>query len=261
MKQVLAAGAALAVLIAAAPSFAACPADIDRVRDELRTDKGFQSRYTAGEIDSLAYRQLFDAARTFSDSGLEERCQAVLSGIREIAAKTEARTQGTDRDRTDRERTADRTAPAAPRTDDRAMMLKNAKAFSATTISAETLINADVRNMSDEDLGDVNDIVMAEGKINSVIIGRGGFLGMGVSYYQVSLDKLKIAVPTDANGRVRASGRIVVLDMTEEQMTALPKVEKDDGVWIAAGDDRNASPPATAPGAPKSRPDRDGKNR
>ncbi|MCW5774742.1 MAG: hypothetical protein KIT16_24060, partial [Rhodospirillaceae bacterium] len=153
MKQILAAGAALAVL-AAVPAYAACPADIDKARGDLRTNKGFQSRYTSGQIYSLAYRQLFEAARIFSDAGMEQRCQAVLSGIREFSRKTEARAPSTGKDRT-----AERGTPTDSRDRKRMAMLNGAKPFSATTVSAENLINADVRNLKDEDLGDVSDIV------------------------------------------------------------------------------------------------------
>ncbi|MCW5773682.1 MAG: hypothetical protein KIT16_18715, partial [Rhodospirillaceae bacterium] len=78
-----------------------------------------------------------------------------------------------------------------------------------------------------------------------------------VSYYRVALDKVKVAAPTDSDGRARRTGRIVVLDMTDEQVKALPKVEKENGGWVAAGDDERKSPPPAAPGAPKSQPDRD----
>jgi hypothetical protein len=50
----------------------------------------------------------------------------------------------------------------------------------------------DVYNEANEKLGDVNELILDKnGKVNAVVIGVGGFLGMGEHDIAVSMDKLK----------------------------------------------------------------------
>src|SRR5688500_18133718 len=54
------------------------------------------------------------------------------------------------------------------------------------------LVGLDVYNRADEKLGDINEILFdKEGKVMAVVIGVGGFLGMGEHDIAVSMDKLK----------------------------------------------------------------------
>lgn len=57
---------------------------------------------------------------------------------------------------------------------------------------ASKLIGLDVYNEQNEKLGDINELILdKDGKIASVVIGVGGFLGMGEHDIAVTLDKLK----------------------------------------------------------------------
>src|SRR5688500_6625760 len=57
---------------------------------------------------------------------------------------------------------------------------------------ASKLIGLDVYNEGNEKLGDINELIVdKDGKINAVVIGVGGFLGMGEHDIAVSMDKLK----------------------------------------------------------------------
>ncbi|MDP1869710.1 PRC-barrel domain-containing protein [Bradyrhizobium sp.] len=65
------------------------------------------------------------------------------------------------------------------------MMLKN-------NWRASKLMGLDVYNEANEKLGDINELILdKDGKINAVVIGVGGFLGMGEHDIAVSMDKLK----------------------------------------------------------------------
>jgi sporulation protein YlmC with PRC-barrel domain len=78
-------------------------------------------------------------------------------------------------------------APAAATTDSAGskMMLKG-------KWRASKLMGLDVYNEANEKLGDVNELILdKDGKINAVVIGVGGFLGMGEHDIAVSMDKLK----------------------------------------------------------------------
>jgi sporulation protein YlmC with PRC-barrel domain len=57
---------------------------------------------------------------------------------------------------------------------------------------ASKLIGLDVYNEANEKLGDINELILDKnGKVNAVVIGVGGFLGMGEHDIAVSMDKLK----------------------------------------------------------------------
>ena len=57
---------------------------------------------------------------------------------------------------------------------------------------ASKLMGLDVYNDNNEKLGDVNEIILDKsGKVTAVVIGVGGFLGMGEHDVAVSMDKLK----------------------------------------------------------------------
>ena len=57
---------------------------------------------------------------------------------------------------------------------------------------ASKLIGLSVYNEGNEKLGDINELILdKDGKINAVVIGVGGFLGMGEHDIAVSMDKLK----------------------------------------------------------------------
>jgi sporulation protein YlmC with PRC-barrel domain len=57
---------------------------------------------------------------------------------------------------------------------------------------ASKLMGLDVYNEANEKLGDVNELILDKnGKVNAVVIGVGGFLGMGEHDIAVSIDKLK----------------------------------------------------------------------
>ena len=57
---------------------------------------------------------------------------------------------------------------------------------------ASKLAGVDVYNEANEKIGDVSEIILDKsGKVANVIIGVGGFLGMGEHYVAVAYDKLK----------------------------------------------------------------------
>ncbi len=57
---------------------------------------------------------------------------------------------------------------------------------------ASKLMGLDVYNEANEKLGDVNELIVdKDGKVAAVVIGVGGFLGMGEHDIAVTMDKLK----------------------------------------------------------------------
>ena len=65
-------------------------------------------------------------------------------------------------------------------------------------VTGNTLIGASVRNMQNENIGTVDDLVVgADGKISAAVVSVGGFLGMGTRY--VTLDWSALTVARDGN--------------------------------------------------------------
>jgi sporulation protein YlmC with PRC-barrel domain len=75
---------------------------------------------------------------------------------------------------------------------------------------ASKLVGLDVYNEQNEKLGDINEILLDQtGKVTGVVIGVGGFLGMGERDIMVTLDKLKFMkepVRTSSNTSTTAPG-------------------------------------------------------
>ena len=72
---------------------------------------------------------------------------------------------------------------------------------------ASKLMGLDVYNEANEKLGDVNEMILdKDGKVSAVVIGVGGFLGMGEHDIAVSMDKLKFVeepVKTSSTAQAR----------------------------------------------------------
>ena len=89
---------------------------------------------------------------------------------------------------------------ASPAASDAKMTLKN-------NWRASKLMGLDVYNENNEKLGDINEFLLDKsGKVTAVVIGVGGFLGMGEHDIAVSMDKLKFveeAVKTTSNAPAR----------------------------------------------------------
>jgi sporulation protein YlmC with PRC-barrel domain len=57
---------------------------------------------------------------------------------------------------------------------------------------ASKLMGLDVYNEANEKLGDINELILdKDGRVSAVVIGVGGFLGMGEHDIAVTMDKLK----------------------------------------------------------------------
>src|ERR1700752_472792 len=123
----------------------------------------------------------------------------------------------------------DRPAPATGPTantstsSDQKMMLKG-------KWRASKLMGLDVYNEANEKLGDVNELILdKDGKVSAVVIGVGGFLGMGEHDIAVSMDKLKFM---EEPIRTSSTGSAPARD------TATPARDSTTGA---------ANPPATTP--------------
>jgi sporulation protein YlmC with PRC-barrel domain len=86
----------------------------------------------------------------------------------------------------------------------------------ADDVLASTLIGTSVQNGAGESLGSINDVVLsADGQVDVIVIGVGGFLGIGEKSVGVAFDAIEKS--TDADGNV-----VLVLEATAEELEAAP---------------------------------------
>jgi len=84
------------------------------------------------------------------------------------------------------------------------------------TFLASDLTGATVYNPKDESIGDVNDVIVSrDGKVDGIVVGVGGFLGIGEKNVAIKMDQVKM-MDTD-------TGVKLVLDMTKEQLATAPE--------------------------------------
>lgn len=110
---------------------------------------------------------------------------------------------------------------------------------------ASKLIGQNVKNTNNDTIGEISSVYLdANGKVDSVIVGVGGFLGVGERYARLHWKDLQVS----------DNGERVVVNMTKDQLKAMApykykedamrgKVFSDRGVWK---DDGRAAATGTA---------------
>ena len=108
--------------------------------------------------------------------------------------------------------------PAAPKSADASGAQFLSKQASDDWL-ASSLIGQSVYNTQDEAIGDINDLVTDQsGKIVAVLIGSGGFLGLGEKDVAVRFEDLKLA--RDENDNVK-----IIADLNKETLASAPDYE------------------------------------
>lgn len=109
-------------------------------------------------------------------------------------------------------------SPAQRNLSSETVVPKSAVASSlAGSISAKDLINKSIKNAANESVGDINDVLIgSDGRVAAVIVGVGGFLGMGEKDVALPFDQLVLAKAADGDLAVSTS-------MTKEALQSAPE--------------------------------------
>jgi sporulation protein YlmC with PRC-barrel domain len=84
------------------------------------------------------------------------------------------------------------------------------------------LVGASVINTKNESIGDINDLVIgSDGRVDQVIVGVGGFLGLGER--NVALKFRELDMKMNTNGSL-----VVATDLSKTQLEELPAWKMDD---------------------------------
>jgi hypothetical protein len=109
----------------------------------------------------------------------------------------------------------------------------------ANEIRASKLIGTTVQNDANESIGKINEIILGkDGKAAAVVVGVGGFLGMGEHEVAMKFDSLRLS--QDSNGKL-----LVVFNATKDSLKAAP-------AWTWTSGDRSSTTGTGA--APSSKP-------
>jgi hypothetical protein len=116
---------------------------------------------------------------------------------------------------------------------------------SENQVRTQSLVGTDVTNGQDT-IGKVSDLVVTEdGKVDAIVVGIGGFLGIGQKKVALDWDSVKLTQQDD--------DWVFVVQATREQLEAMPEFktleDKQAEAAAAATQQQMQQAPATAPGA------------
>jgi ribosomal 30S subunit maturation factor RimM len=108
---------------------------------------------------------------------------------------------------------------------------------------ASTLLDAVVMNSADEEIGDVNDMILTkDGKVQGVVIGVGGFLGVGEKDVAIELTRLEITQDEDGDLNF-------MLDATADELANAPEFTTQEDAQAEA-EANSATTPGASPMTP-----------
>ncbi len=85
------------------------------------------------------------------------------------------------------------------------------------TVAASHLIGLTLRNAANESIGSIDDVLVdADGRVRQVVVGVGGFLGMGERKVAIAWDQLRFDRARDT----------VTVSYTKDQLLALPEYRR-----------------------------------
>lgn len=178
------------------------------------------SGYSAWGIDETPrqkIRSLRDAAYVFALDGDEQSCQKLLASMRKVYQEHQAAV-GSEAD------------DPNVRTAWRRAHLARSKPVTAMNhlMRADILIGSEVRNLDDDRLGEVKDLVLNPEKheVLYVLVSRGGFLGFG--------EKLVVVPWPDL--RATDDHELYALDVTPAVFAQAPSVDRETFTRISAPD-------------------------
>jgi sporulation protein YlmC with PRC-barrel domain len=156
---------------------------------------------------SYELRILVTSANILARHGQQQTCEDVLSTARGVYKTYVADMHGGGA-------TAD-----APSRQQIAITASEPVTLATTPMRSDELLGTDVRNMKNEALGSIHDIILSPqtGKIAYLVIGSGGFFGIDENY---------IPVPW-ADFKETKTMSLLVLDTTKRAMDDAPQVKKD----------------------------------
>lgn len=222
MRRILLSTLSAASVLAAAPALAEdCQQALLDYNETAMSKENYRSTVTPGM--QIEMRRLRDAAIILANAGQEEACHEVVVAIKDMAENPE--------------KTSEQLADAQEWNSQEVERLKAAKSLDQVNgqLRVEEVVGSDVRNKQNDELGEIDDILLAtkEGDTSYAIVSHGGFIGIGEKQIAVPMDRLMVTADKD----------VFVLDVSEEQLESAPSFERgkfetiSDESWRRANDE------------------------
>lgn len=209
MRKLLLAATAIAVVGAATPALADCNEDLQALNEKISSEDSNYRVVLTGDMANDV-RTLRSAARIFSANNMESACEDTVASIDDLidqrreAVEKEGMTMGSWS-----EQEVERLKGAVP-------IAQRSKALHAADV-----VGADVRNMQNDNLGEIQDVVMdpQSGEMSYAILAHGGFLGLGEKQIAVPWQQLKVTDSTESP--------VFVLNISNEALDDAPSFDRD----------------------------------
>ena len=222
MRIVTLATAATIVFVATAPAWAEdCAQTLSNYNSEVVSSENYRSAIAPGQQSDM--RRLRDAALILSATGHEEACEEVVAAIKDMVENPPEAPEGGITAEEWHDRELERLKSATNLED-----LKG-------QLRAEEIIGSDIRNMENEDLGEIEDILLATKNDDAsyAIVSHGGFLGLGEKQIAIPMTQLKVTEDKD----------IYILNISEDELERAPSFDRgefetvSDENWRRANDE------------------------
>ncbi|MEQ8696847.1 MAG: PRC-barrel domain-containing protein [Bauldia litoralis] len=157
-------------------------------------------------------------ARTDEPAAMDENAPADTMARTDEPAAMDDNAPADTMARTDEPAMMDENAPAAM--DETAMAPADGATFDPSTISVENLIDTTVYSSDGENVGEISDVLLAEGgEIEAVVIDVGGFLGIGEKPVAIGFDDLAVTMDQNENLLLKTA-------FTRDQLDAAPEYDE-----------------------------------
>lgn len=178
---------------------------------EADSTSGIDPRERMAGIDAPRYqiRTLYNAGRVLAHRGDSDGCNYIVAKMDEVYGSYAQQLE---------EAGVDPSEVSSWRQEQLALAQPLSESDTLASYRIDTLTGTDVRNLNDELLGSVSDVIInpENGETTHLIVARGGFLGMGEDHY---------AIPW---GEVRATPGLetFVVEMSEAEIENVPAVDR-----------------------------------
>src|SRR5829696_4432833 len=221
-KLIIASAAAALMLGVSAPAFAqATPADCDNLfqRADVNKDGSLQADEAKVFLDAMNKAQVKpqDASMIKKDEFVAA-CQK--NAFVDIKPDTIGAASTTTAATTDQSASTTTTTEQPATTDQSATQTTEQALAAPAGFLASNVIGATVYSQDDQSIGDINDIILSpQGQPSQVVVGVGGFLGMGEKDVVLDMSKLQMAATSDGNLKI-------VVQTTQDELKNMPAFTK-----------------------------------
>jgi sporulation protein YlmC with PRC-barrel domain len=94
-------------------------------------------------------------------------------------------------------------------------------------LAHQDLIGTSIRNTQNDTIGEVEDLVVEKsGRLKGVVVGVGGFLGIGEKHVALAWNEIQMREPERSGAVTRARHPLMVVNVTKDQLRQAPEFKR-----------------------------------